>query len=1039
MSSTETSNCECGCCSGTSVQTPQPRSNLPGLSSVSYRVGTWASFKESMLARLSSSDYPALAALKTRDDDDFTIALLDGTAMVLDILTFYQERLANESYLRTAGQLRSLTELSRLIGYQPSPGVSASTYVAFSLRTAPGQAPDPSATAITIPRGTQIQSVPAQGQTAQTFETSADIQAKADWSALAVQTGQPWVPPGSTSSIYLSGTSTQLQLGDALLILGVRREEWDSSLSPSPSDQWNVVVINQVQVDTIRNLTRVSWDKTLKHANSGAQNLPVEGPFRFLSQWPWIAAKVFAFRQKATLFGHNAPNPNLFVNLNQATATSIPTSLPGLINNVPAAWNSGTTYSGTAPASVVAYLGATWVAVAPVTGIAPGVATGQWAQIAGPWQWIGFNIASPGQIDLDATYPKIVVGSWFALTSYGVAQLYKVQSSKTVSVANFGLSGKVTELAADYQDPSINPGPTPGTSQGTFSGFTLPLTEVWAQSDPLDVAEQPLPYPLYGTLLDLQDLRPDLLGLQVVALSGKRQKIAVGSGIAGLSFVPDDGTEQVPLNPGDVLTLTDPTSLPLTTDGSIPNWSLSTGTITLSVEDANGRTGTVAASLSQLILARSGQTDPYVSEFAVVSSLTSVPAPYPHTQIQLQSNVANCYDRTATTVNANVALATNGRSVSEIMGSGSAATTNQSFTLRQGPLTYVQAPTPTGRQSTLQVRANGVAWTEVPSLYGEGSAQQVFACMNQSDGTTDVLFGDGVEGAPLPTGQNNVQANYRIGLGSSGNVGANTLTTLIDRPLGVTGVTNPEAATGGQDAQSVTDIRSNAPLAVLTLGRAVSLADYENFASTFAGIAKACAVWIPSGPSQGVFLTVAGVDGVALPPGNPTLNNLITSLRSYGNPLIPITVQSFVETLFGLSADVQYDPGYDRTTVQAQLLQTLSVAYGFAARTFGQGVSADAVSTVIQNVPGVIAVNVKEVNIVASSLGGDLASLSNGFSLSTWNNWMAQQVTVPRTYANSASSAWAYLPAANPQSLPLPAEILVLDPDPGSVVLGVMS
>ena len=28
-----------------------------------------------MLARLSSSDYPALAALKTRDDDDFTIAL----------------------------------------------------------------------------------------------------------------------------------------------------------------------------------------------------------------------------------------------------------------------------------------------------------------------------------------------------------------------------------------------------------------------------------------------------------------------------------------------------------------------------------------------------------------------------------------------------------------------------------------------------------------------------------------------------------------------------------------------------------------------------------------------------------------------------------------------------------------------------------------------------------------------------------------------------------------------------------------------------
>ena len=194
MSCTGTSDCVCGCCSGTSVQTPQPRSNLSGLTSIAYRAGTWASFKESMLARLSSSDYPVLAGLQTRDDDDFTIAFLDASAIVLDILTFYQERLANESYLRTAGRLQSLIELSRLIGYRPSPGVSASAYVAFTLKAAPGQAPDPSAPAITIPKGTQLQSVPAQGQTAQTFETSTDISAKADWNALPLQTGQPWVP-----------------------------------------------------------------------------------------------------------------------------------------------------------------------------------------------------------------------------------------------------------------------------------------------------------------------------------------------------------------------------------------------------------------------------------------------------------------------------------------------------------------------------------------------------------------------------------------------------------------------------------------------------------------------------------------------------------------------------------------------------------------------------------------------------------------------------------------------------------------------------
>ena len=108
MSCAGTSDCLCGCCSGTSVQTPQGENNLPGLPAIAYRTGTWATFRESMLARLSSSDYPALAGLKTRDSDEFSIALLDAGSVMLDILTFYQERLANENYLRTATQLQSL-------------------------------------------------------------------------------------------------------------------------------------------------------------------------------------------------------------------------------------------------------------------------------------------------------------------------------------------------------------------------------------------------------------------------------------------------------------------------------------------------------------------------------------------------------------------------------------------------------------------------------------------------------------------------------------------------------------------------------------------------------------------------------------------------------------------------------------------------------------------------------------------------------------------------------------------------------------------
>src|SRR5437762_1266899 len=138
---------DCGCCAGVTAQTPAVVKNRPGLSAIAYRLGTQSQFKQSMLAALSERDFPALRALQTREYDDFSIALLDGWATVADVLTFYQERIANESYLRTATERQSLLQLARLIGYELRPGVAASTYLAFTLDEAPGS---PGETAIDV-------------------------------------------------------------------------------------------------------------------------------------------------------------------------------------------------------------------------------------------------------------------------------------------------------------------------------------------------------------------------------------------------------------------------------------------------------------------------------------------------------------------------------------------------------------------------------------------------------------------------------------------------------------------------------------------------------------------------------------------------------------------------------------------------------------------------------------------------------------------------------------------------------------------------
>src|SRR5262249_13601803 len=175
-----------GCGAGEPRETPGLIWNRPGLSCITNRVGTHAAFRASMLSALADLRFPALAQLTARDDSDFSIALLDAFAVSADILTFYQERLANESYLRTAVQQRSVFELARLVGYQPGPGVAASALLAFTLPDAPGS-PDP----VVIGASTRVQSVPAPGQQPAIFETEAPLTARIAHNALPAETSRP--------------------------------------------------------------------------------------------------------------------------------------------------------------------------------------------------------------------------------------------------------------------------------------------------------------------------------------------------------------------------------------------------------------------------------------------------------------------------------------------------------------------------------------------------------------------------------------------------------------------------------------------------------------------------------------------------------------------------------------------------------------------------------------------------------------------------------------------------------------------------------
>lgn len=281
---------DCGCCAGSNVATPESIFNRPGLATVSYRPGSFADFRRSQLARLSSADLPALADLKSRDADDFSIALIDAWSGVCDVLAFYQERNANEAWLGTAVERRSLVELGRLIGYRLGPGVAASTDLVF-LMNQPAGAPA-SVTAVEIAAGTRVQSVPGPGETAQTFETGDAIDARVAWNALGPRQSRPVAPRNGDLGLWVSGVATGLGVGDAIVIVGAERA------AQPLSERWDFRKLTEVTADPAADRTWIGWTHPL--GSIDPPGLTAQGGHR-----------LFALRTRASLFGWNAPHPKL--------------------------------------------------------------------------------------------------------------------------------------------------------------------------------------------------------------------------------------------------------------------------------------------------------------------------------------------------------------------------------------------------------------------------------------------------------------------------------------------------------------------------------------------------------------------------------------------------------------------------------------------------------------------------------------------------------------------------------------------------------
>lgn len=375
---------------------------------------------------------------------------------------------------------------------------------------------------------------------------------------------------------------------------------------------------------------------------------------------------------------------------------------------------------------------------------------------------------------------------------------------------------------------------------------------------------------------------------------------------------------------------------------------------------------TAATANLTLILSTGYNTYPAVipagSQFTTVASSSS-PAIIFETPMAYTFSSSGTYTSDS---NGNLIMVVQGQTIMNEVEGVSTGAPNQTFSLFNTPVI-------SGTVSVYVDEGLGPKlWTQVSTLATAGPTDKVYSLSTDSNGVTWITFGDGYNGAipaTSPANSSGITATYRIGGGSSGNVGANQITVDSTGITGlITSVTNVAAAAGGQDAEGVAEIQQNAPQAITAGGRITSLQDYASASLEVPTVSKASATgMIPSSITVYIHPGTAPMTSANLATAvsalAPTIQTALAPLAPAG---VTITVQAPISPAgddgssavagyvpIAVAATVQALPQYSATQVQQDVVSALTALLGFSASQFGAYIPQSTVLQTILSVAGV--------------------------------------------------------------------------------------
>ena len=814
---------------------PHRANNRPALPRIGYRIGRYEDFVEAMLRHVDAA--VPLSAWTHREPDDPAIALLQGAAILGDILSFYQEHYANEAYLRTAAWRESVADLVRLTGYRLAPGLGGHATFAFEVR---GTQP------VTIREGFPVKSDLRDVPDPADFQTEAELIAQpriGRFNLYRQRIPNPTLAAGATTieltavnlaTDSLSLAAFDLKPGDTLMLMPNEAMFTTPGTAYSSEQAPQLVKVAKVTPQIGRVLIELE-----------------SGP---AASW---AAPVRAYRVGRSFrhFGHNAP-PSVTTPVSDASTGNITGSRTAATRFERYIYHPDSTYGF---GNQFTSLDRTEM---PLDIEASDLAAGRTLIVQGTARFDGHPVPVPFTVTRTITGVRGRTVQWGNLTAASTVLTLDNQLLANPSVLNE--IADIRELRFhEVTSPRLTLAPLTGFASGAFANGTNALY-------------------FFGTAAEAKPL------------AGRR-----------LFLAHDDGRSV------EVACTSSPSSF--NSASPAPRmWPL---------------------------------------------SFDRAPAPFAKSDFK--------EDAPTVTVFGNLVDATQGKAERDaVLGNGDATQVFQTFTLPKSPLTYFLASDATPpRRPELQIWVNGRLWTRVDALFGRGAKDEIYIVREDAEGRSHVQFGDGETGARLPTGLANVVARFRSGNGARGPVKPGATPSAPERPQGFDKVSLAGIVAGGADPEDLEKAREAAPGKVQSLGRIVSVRDYETETLAIPGVVAASAAWDLHEGVPAVLLRVlleAGREAEFA----AVRAAIAHAQRCRGPDRHPVIVQQALLRYVFLDVTYARDPIYAFAAVNAALRAALGLAgdeasrrtglFGLHGRRLGEREYASRIEGRLQNVTGVL-------------------------------------------------------------------------------------